>query len=98
MVTDFPALLSAISTATDRLDDETLGRVIRDLSPTQRRFVRDKNIHGDFTMATVRALKRKGLFHLVIDSPNGQCGFMRLTVAGEQVSAALLRAQAEAGE
>jgi uncharacterized protein YjhX (UPF0386 family) len=64
-----------------------LAPIIRRLSPKQKTFIRDGCIHGDFTMATVRALKFKGLFHLVIDSPNGQCGFMELTPLGNAVRA-----------
>jgi uncharacterized protein YjhX (UPF0386 family) len=64
-------------------------------SPLQRQLVRDGCIHGDFTMATVRALKRKGLFHLVISSPNGQCGFMELTPLGEAVRAELRAREGE---
>lgn len=63
--------------------------LVRSLTPAQRMYVRDASIHGDCNMVTVRALKRKGLFHLVISSPNGQCGFMRLTPLGEAVRAAL---------
>lgn len=62
---------------------------VRSLTRTQRKFVKAGCIHGDFRMTTVRALEQKGLFHLVIDSPNGQCGFMRLTPHGEAVQAAL---------
>lgn len=59
--------------------------IARGLTTTQRKFLASGVIHGDFTMATVRTLKRKGLFELVIDSPNGRCGFMRLTPLGEAV-------------
>lgn len=44
-------------------------------------------------MTTVRALRRKGLFDLVIDSPDGQCGFMQLTPLGQQTRAALIQAE-----
>lgn len=67
----------------------------RGLTRVQRRFVRDGSIHGDCTMTTVRALKRKGLFSLVISSPNGQCGFMELTPLGQAVRATLLRPTVE---
>lgn len=63
------------------------------LTPKQRQMVAAGCIHGDFTMATVRALKRKGLFSLHITSPNGRCGFMRLTEAGEALRAALSKAE-----
>lgn len=59
------------------------------LTKLQRQLVIDGCIHGDFSMRTVRALKDKGLFHLVIESPNGQCGFMRLTSAGEALRSSL---------
>ena len=62
----------------------------KSLTKVQQKFVKAGCIHGDFTMVTVRALKAKGLFHLVIDSPNGQCGFMKLTPLGESVRVAAL--------
>ena len=64
-------------------------KVVKSLSPIQAEIVKRGCFSGDFTMATVRALKRKGLFHLVISSPNGQCGFMELTPLGAEVRAAL---------
>ena len=67
---------------------------IRRLTPVQRAYTKTGAIHGDFTMATVKALEAKGIFHLVIDSPNGQCGFMRLTSLGEAVKTALKSAEA----
>ena len=60
-------------------------KIARALSPIQAEIVRRGCFSGDFTMATVNALKRKGLFELVISSPNGQCGFMELTDIGKQV-------------
>lgn len=69
---------------------EQVAAICRTLTPVQRTFVKDACLHGDVYMTTVRALKRKGLFHLVISSPNGQCGFMRLTPFGEAVRSALL--------
>lgn len=67
----------------------SVGRIVKALSPLQAEIVRRGCVSGDFTMATVRALKRKGLFELVIDSPNRQCGFMRLTPLGIEVQSAL---------
>lgn len=61
--------------------------IARGLTKPQRKFVADGSIHGDCAMVTVRALQAKGLFCLVIDSPNGRCGFMRLTPLGEIVRA-----------
>jgi len=58
---------------------------MRGLTPKQRQFVIDGSIHGDFTMATVRALRDRALFYLHIDSPNGRFGSMRLTPLGETV-------------
>lgn len=52
-------------------------------------YVKDGCAHGDFSIATFRALRRKGLFYIHIDSPNGRCGTARLTPLGEAVSAAL---------
>lgn len=62
----------------------------RGLTRAQRRHVERGCISGDFRMQTVRALKAKGLMHLVIDSPNGQCGFMHLTPLGKAVQAIML--------
>lgn len=64
---------------------QSVEKIIKSLSPIQAEVVRRGCFSGDFTMATVRALKRKGLFELVISSPNGQCGFMELTDLGKQV-------------
>ena len=64
-------------------------RVVRRLSDAQSRIVRSGSFSGDFSMATVRALKRKGLFYHHITSPNGQCGPMRLTALGRNVQALL---------
>lgn len=60
-------------------------KIAKALSPVQAEIVRRGCFSGDFTMATVNALKRKGLFELVISSPNGRCGFMELTDLGKQV-------------
>ncbi len=60
------------------------------LTAVQRGFVRDGCLHGDVTMTTVRALRRKGLFYLKITSPNGKAGFMELTPLGETVRSILL--------
>lgn len=65
--------------------DEIFRLFVRGLSKAQRQYVAAGCIHGDCTMQTVRALVRKGLFRLVIDSPNGNAGFMRLTPLGENV-------------
>jgi len=62
---------------------------IRGLTKVQRMYVQDGCIHGDCTMRTVRALRNKGLFELVITSPNGQCGTMELTELGRSVRAAI---------
>lgn len=64
-------------------------KIAKALSSAQRYHVERGCISGDFTMATVNALKRKGLFELVISSPNGRCGFMELTPLGKQVRQAL---------
>lgn len=64
-------------------------KVVASLTRAQRQYVKDGCIHGDCTMTTVRALKRKGLFYLVITSPNGQCGHMELTPLGKAVQATL---------
>lgn len=80
------------------MSDQTITSLIEKLSPAQRYHVERGCISGDFTMNTVNALKRKGLFHLVISSPNGQCGFMEPTDLGKRVRAQMLadRAQSEA--
>lgn len=68
------------------------------LTRTQKRYVMDGSIHGDPTMATIRALKAKALFYLKIDSPNGRAGFMVLTPLGETVRRILKdRAEAKVG-
>lgn len=66
---------------------------IRGLTKVQRRFVKDGCIHGDFTMATVRALLGKGLFHVVPRSPNGRWGPALLTPLGEAARAAIQNPQ-----
>ncbi len=68
-------------------------RIVRGLTKAQREAVKDGYI-GDQSIMTVRALREKGLFELVIDSPNGRAGFMHLTAPGLRVRAALK----EAGE
>lgn len=97
-------ILSQPSTAPHGADTETASAaafsphlvlmVKRRLTRAQRLYVKDGAIHGGCTMATVRVLRAKRLFELVIDSPNGQCGFMRLTALGEAVRAALIAAPA----
>jgi hypothetical protein len=68
---------------------EDIKAVKRSLTPAQRRHVKNGCISGDFTMTTVRHLEAKGLFELVISSPNGRAGFMELTPLGKAVQAAL---------
>jgi uncharacterized protein YjhX (UPF0386 family) len=90
-----PEALDSVGTGPSSTDDK--GAVVQiiaialalNLSRPQRMYVRDGAIHGDCAISTVRALTRKGLFRLVIDSPNGQCGLMRLTPLGEVVRALL---------
>lgn len=55
------------------------------LTKAQRYHVLNGCISGDFSMSTVSALRRKGLFELVIDSPNGRYGLMKPTALGQQV-------------
>lgn len=64
--------------------------IAKKLSPTQREIMRRGGFSGDFTMATVRALKSKGLFFHNITSPNGRCGPMELTGLGIMVRAIVL--------
>ena len=71
-------------------EQDSVKETIRGLTPAQRMYVKDGCIHGDCTMQTMRALKRKGLFELVISSSNGQCGFMELTPLGKAVQSALV--------
>ena len=66
------------------------------LTPAQRRHIENGCISGDFAMATVNVLARKGLFYLRIDSPNGKCGFMELTPLGLEVRALLAPTQSGA--
>lgn len=60
------------------MGSDDLDKLVRGLTDIQREAVRRGGI-GDESMATVNALKRKGLMHLRIDSPNGRWGFMELT-------------------
>lgn len=64
-------------------------KIAKALSPAQRYHVERGCISGDFTMETVKALKRRGLFELVINSSNGRYGFMELTPLGKQVRQAI---------
>lgn len=68
---------------------------MRGLTPKQKQFVMDGSIHGDCTMATVRALRGRALFYLKITSPNGRCGHMELTPLGVTVQG-ILRAAKDA--
>jgi hypothetical protein len=58
--------------------------IARHLTGPQRYAIKRSGI-SDESMATVRALVRKGLMYHHIDSPNGRCGPMRLTKLGEAV-------------
>lgn len=58
-----------------------LDNLARGLTDAQREAIRRGGI-GDERMTTVNALRRKGLMHLRIDSPNGRWGFMELTPLG----------------
>jgi hypothetical protein len=64
-------------------------KIARSLTKAQRYHIERGCISGDFSMSTVRALKANGLMYLHIDSPNGRCGFMRMTPLGEAVQSAL---------
>lgn len=66
-----------------------LKAAMKGLTVKQRRFVMDGCIHGDFTLATVNALIRKGLFYIEPHTPNKQWGFARLTPLGEALRANL---------
>ena len=66
-------------------NETDITNAVRALTKVQRQFVKDRCIHGDFTMTTVRALIRKRLFHVVPTSPNGQYGTARLTPFGKAV-------------
>jgi hypothetical protein len=66
---------------------ETVARAAYSLSRAQRYIVGRGCFSGDFTMAAVRALKRKGLFYHHITSPNGRSGPMELTELGKAVQA-----------
>ena len=67
-----------------------LDEVIAGMSEAQRDEVMRGAASGNYPISVTRALVRKGLQELVIDSPNGRCGFMRNTEAGEAVRARLL--------
>lgn len=64
---------------------------MKSLTPKQKQIVLDGRIHGDVTMATVHALRRRALFNLHIASPNGRCGTLRLTPLGVKVQRLLAR-------
>lgn len=68
----------------------TPAEIARSLTGAQREAIWRGGI-GDESMATVRALVRKGLMYLRIDSPNGRWGFMELTALGLAVRAELER-------
>lgn len=72
-----------------QLQSARVRAAIRGLTPVQKRHVMNGTFSGDFTMATVRVLNRKGLFYHKTTSPNGQCGPMALTPLGEAVRAVL---------
>ena len=69
---------------------EYVKEALRGLTRTQRKYVIDGCIHGDVQGGTIHELKRKALFYLHIDSPNGRVGVMELTPLGETVRAILL--------
>lgn len=73
--------------ATPEVAGRRAAAALKQLTRAQKRFVADGYIHGEFRMQTIRELLRKGLFYLVIDSPNGQCGHMELTPLGKNVQA-----------
>lgn len=62
-----------------------VAEALQSLTRAQKQYVMDGCIHGDVTMATVRALRNKALFYLHPTSPNGRCGDMRLTPLGVTV-------------
>jgi hypothetical protein len=62
---------------------------LRGLSKAERRHVKAGYIGGDIRGSTLHSLRLKGMFYHHIDSPNGQCGIMRLTPLGVNVSALL---------
>ena len=69
---------------TQPTSESDLLALAKSLTPVQKRAVADGYI-GDQGMATIKSLLRKDLYHLVIDSPNGRYGFMRLTERGDAV-------------
>lgn len=74
-----------------QLDTEAR-EALRSLTKVQRMYVKDGCIHGDCSMRTARLLMGKGMFHLVISSPNGKAGFLHLTPLGERVRSLLTEA------
>lgn len=66
-----------------------LHQIAGKLTEAQREQVRREMISGDFSMATVRALIRKRVMHVVPDSPNGRWGLCVLTPFGIEVRQAL---------
>lgn len=61
-------------------------KIAKGLSRAQREIMRRGGFSGDFTMATVRCLKRRGLFYHA-PRPGSTCGPMLMTSLGEQVHA-----------
>ena len=57
---------------------------LRGLTRAERRHV-EAGYVGEATSATIRSLQCKAMFFLFIDSPNGRCGFLKLTPLGENV-------------
>jgi hypothetical protein len=61
--------------------DDIYRALVAALTPAQRDAIMRGSI-GDHSMATVRALIRKGLMYLRISSPNGKAGFVENTELG----------------
>lgn len=52
------------------------------LTRAQKAYVLAGSVSGDVTSAMCATLRRKALFYLHIDSPNGRYGTLRLTPLG----------------
>jgi len=69
---------------------EEIARIAKGLTKAQRDEVKRGTFSGDNPITTARALMRKDLMHLRIDSPNGRCGFIECTPLGLAVRTYLM--------
>lgn len=68
--------------------------IVRGLTKAQRAVLM-RNLHGNYTIATLEALKRKGLMRVKCADPNPETGGWRHTPLGLEVRARLLSSSGE---